>query len=67
MADEVPVSKITDIRLVLKRFNPSMNVEELRLPKKTCTSYRRKEELKVITDAHKAHIIMMQTKEKGFV
>ena len=34
-----------------------MNVEELRLPKKTCASYMRKEELKIINDAHKVHII----------
>ena len=35
LADQVPVSKITDIiQTVLKCFNPSMNVEELRLPKK---------------------------------
>ena len=58
LADQVPISKISDIvRAVLKRFNPSMNVEELRLPKKTCSSYMRKEELKVICDAHKAHTI----------
>ncbi len=58
LADQVPVSKITDIiRTVLKCFNPSMNVEELRLPKKTCASYMRKEELKIISDAHKAHTI----------
>ena len=67
LADQIPVSKITDIiRTVLKCFNPSMNVEELRLPKKTCASYMRKEELKIISDAHKVHIICSDaSKGKG--
>ena len=67
LADQVPVTKITDIiRTVLKCFNPSMNVEELRLPKKTCASYMRKEELKIISDTHKAHIICSDvSKGKG--
>ena len=67
LADQVPVSKITDIiRTVLKCFNPSMNVEELKLPKKTCASYMRKEELKIISDAHKAHIFCSDaSKGKG--
>ena len=67
LANQIPVSKITDIiRTVLKCFNPSMNVEELRLPKKTCSSYMRKEELKIISDAHKAHIICSDaSKGKG--
>ena len=35
LADQVPVSKIADIiRAVLKCFNPAMNLEDLRLPKK---------------------------------
>ena len=67
LADQVSVSKIADIiRTVLKCFNPSMNVEELKLPKKTCASYMRKEELKTINDAHKAHIICSDvSKGKG--
>ena len=65
LADQVPVSKITDIiRTVLKCFNPSMNVEELRLPKKTCASYMRKEELKIISDTHKAHIICNDAQQR---
>lgn len=67
LADQIPVSKIADIiRTVLKCFNPSMNVEELSLPKKTCASYMRKEELKIISDAHKANIICSDaSKGKG--
>ena len=58
LADQVPASKIADIiKTVLKCFNPSLNVEELRLPKKTCAGYMRKEELKTINDAHKAHVL----------
>ena len=35
-----------------------MSVEDLRLPQKTCASYNmRREELKTISDAHKAHTI----------
>ena len=58
LADQVPVSKIASIiQSVLKCFNPSIDVEKLRLPKKTCVSYMRKEELKTICDSHKANII----------
>ena len=59
LADQnVPASKIASIiRTVLKCFNPSLNVEELRLPQRTCAGYMRQEELKTISDAHKAHIL----------
>ena len=58
LAEQVSVSKIADIiKAVLKCFNPSIDVEELRLPKKTCASYMRKDELKTISDCHKVHII----------
>ena len=64
LADQVPVSKITDIiKTVLKCFNPSLNVEDLRLPKKTCAGYMRKEELKTINDAHKAHVLCKDASE----
>ena len=58
LANQVPVSKIAGIiRTVLKCFNPETNVEELRLPKKSCASYMRAGELKTICDAHKATIL----------
>ena len=58
LADQVPVSKLTDIiQHVLRCFNPTENVEELQLPKRSCASYMRKEELKTICDAHKATVI----------
>lgn len=64
LAEQVPVSKISDIiRAVLKCFNPGINVEELKLPQKTCASYMRKEELKTISDCHKAHVICQEASE----
>ena len=58
IADQVPASKILDIiRSVLKCFNPSMDVDKLKLPKKTCASDMRKAELHIINNAHKAHVI----------
>lgn len=42
LADQVPVSKIANIiRSVLKCFNPSINIDQLRLPQKSCASYMR--------------------------
>ena len=66
LAEQVPVSKITDIiRHVLKCFNPTENVEDLQLPKRSCASYMRKEELKTICDVHKATVISeLSTKSK---
>lgn len=58
LEEQVPVSKIADIiQHVLKCFNPTGNVEDLQLPKRSCASYMRKEELKTISDAHKATVI----------
>ena len=58
LEEQVPVTKITEvIRHVLKCFNPTENVEDLQLPKRSCASYMRKEELKTICDAHKATML----------
>lgn len=58
LSDQVPVSKINDvIRHVLRCFNPSVNVDYLQLPKRSCATYMRKEELKTICEAHKAIVI----------
>ena len=65
LASQVPVSKIADIiRTVLKCFNPHEleNVEELKLPKKSCASYMRRGELKTICDAHKATMLCNDSK-----
>ena len=69
LTDQVPVSKVKDIiQAVLKCFNASMNIDELRLPKKSCASYMRKNELKIISDAHKAHVFCNDASEgKGLL
>ena len=35
----------------------TLDVEELRLPQKTAASYMRKDELKTVSQAHKAHVL----------
>ena len=64
------MSKIADIiRAVLKCFNPSIDVEELRRP---VPVIMRKDELKAISDCHKVLIkcvsfAKMQMMGKGFI
>ena len=49
LTDQVPISKIAKIiRSVFKCFHPSLHVEELKLPMKTCASYMRMEEMRTI-------------------
>ena len=58
LAEQVPVSNITDIiRSVLRCFHPAVDVDRLRLPQKTCASYMRCEELNTICNAHKASML----------
>ena len=58
LAAQLPACKIADvIKSVLKCFDPSLNPEEISLPKKSCAGYMRKEELKTITDAHKSYAL----------
>ncbi len=58
LADQIPATKIASvIQTVLKTFNPSIDVENLQLPKHTCASYMRKDELTTINMAHKATIL----------
>ncbi|MCH9715537.1 MAG: hypothetical protein K0U52_00410 [Gammaproteobacteria bacterium] len=55
---QIPTTKIDSIiKSVIKCFHPSINIDELKLPKKSCASYMRKDELKSICDAHKATVI----------
>ena len=55
LANQVPASKVgAIIQSVMKSFHPSMDVQEFKLPQRTCASYMRREELKTISDAHKA-------------
>ena len=58
LADQVPASKIADtIKTVVKCFNPSIDVQHLKLPKRACVGYMRSEELKTISSAHKAIVL----------
>lgn len=53
LAEQVPLTKISKvIRSVLKCFNPSVDVDGLKLPQKTCASYMRREELSSVCNAH---------------
>lgn len=55
LADQVPVSKISEIvKTVVQCFNPSIDVQHLKLPQRACAGYMRKDELKTISNAHKA-------------
>ena len=50
----IPVKKVeTLVKDVVKWSNPSVDTSKLELPKRSCASYIRKEELKV-SNAHKA-------------
>ena len=51
--------------LIVKCFNPTVDVSTLSLPQQSCASYMRKEELKVISDAQKASIFCETTLMNG--
>ena len=44
----------------MKWSSPSVDISKLELPKRSCASYIRKEELKVISNAHKATSLCQQ-------
>uniref|UniRef100_A0A1X7U376 Uncharacterized protein n=1 Tax=Amphimedon queenslandica TaxID=400682 RepID=A0A1X7U376_AMPQE len=55
LSSGIPVKKVeTLVKDVVKWSNPSVDVSKLELPKRSCASYIRKEELKVISNTHKA-------------
>lgn len=57
LAEQIPVSKISSIiHEVSKCFNPSIDVDNLKIPEKSCASYMRINELTPIIEAHKARI-----------
>ena len=67
LSDQIPSSKIAAIiKMVIKCFNPSIDVEELKLPQRACADYMRREELKTISNAHKATVLSDAT-NKGFL
>ena len=64
LANQIPASKISDIiKTVVKSFNSSIDVDQLKLPQKDCASYMRKDELKTVSAAHKATVLCEQTLE----
>ena len=67
LSDQVPSSKIIAIiKMVIKCFNPSIDVEKLKLPQRACADYMRREELKTVSNAHKA-TVLCEAANKGFL
>lgn len=61
LASQIPVSKVeVIIKAVLRTFHPSLDVDQIHLPKKSCASYMRKLELKTISNAHKSTVLCEQ-------
>ena len=55
LANQLPPAKIASIiKSILKRFMPSLHVDELQLPGESCASYMRREELTTLNLAHTA-------------
>jgi len=66
LTDEVPASSISNIvKSVVKYFNPSVDVENLVLPQRSCASYMCRDELRIISNAHKA-TVLTKCGTKGF-
>ena len=54
--------------MVVKCFNPSIDVEQLKLPQRACADYMRREELRTVSNAHKATILCEHAAaKKGFL
>ena len=67
LAKAVPTSEITEIvKEVVKSFNPSIDVQKIKLPKKACASYMDevKDELKTASAAHKATVLCEHAAKK---
>ena len=67
LAKQVPVSHIEKIiKAVIKCVNPLVDIDQIMLPKCSCASYMRRDELKTIS-AHKATVLCDDiSKNKGF-
>ena len=58
LADQVPPAKVSSIiKSVLKSFLPTLNIDELELPRERYAGYMRREELKTISMVHKAYTL----------
>ena len=61
LSNGIPVSRIESlVKDVVKWSNPSVDILRLELPKRSCASYMRKDELKVVSNAHKATSLCRQ-------
>ena len=69
LCDDVPSSKVAGIvKMVIKCFHPSIDIDQLKLPQRACADYMRREELRTISNAHKATILCEQAAAcKGFL
>lgn len=69
LSDQVPSSKIADIiKHVIKCFFPGTDIGDIQLPKRACADYMRKDELEVISNAHKATVLCEHAaKNQGFL
>ena len=47
------------IKAVVKCFNPLVDIEQLRLPQRSCAGYMRKCELQVVSNAHKTTMLSL--------
>ena len=68
LADQVPASNIASIiKAIVKCFNPCVDTESLVLPQRSCAGYMCRDELRTISNAHKATLLNeCITKGKGF-
>ena len=58
LAQQMPPSKIElAIKTVLKLFNPSLDLKQLKLPKSSLASKMRSQELPTVSKAHQAHLL----------
>ena len=65
LSNQMPPAKIaTTIKTVLKNFLPSVDLEHLELPGRSCASYMRNQELTTVNQAHKA-MTLLENSELG--
>jgi hypothetical protein len=58
LVDDIPANKIETIaKSVLQSFHHSVVVDKINLPKKSCASYLRQQELKTLCHVHKATVL----------
>ena len=58
LADGVPASSISNIvKSVVKCFSPGVDMESLVLPQRSCANYMCRDELRTISNAHKATVL----------